>query len=187
MERCKLWPSRIAKHIKIYHQNHVEYHTTNGTPNRPYNFDIDQCIDRLNKLKQAVKQKQKDKNANKYNDKYEDGQIYVDVYIRIKHIMGTLQDIKTLMCPNKAIKADAEAKLTSYVTEMAIICKGYDMYTKFYLSFIDMIFICSHCGHNDSLGGVLKCGKCPRSYCHECWDDAFINKRKNKCKICSDK
>lgn len=166
MEPLKIWPkSRITRHIKNYHQHHIEYQNTKGTPGCPYDFDITECIKWSTELKREVTQNE---------------------YAQVDAIISLLQNIKeTLMCPNITINNNAEKTLVSLVTQIATVCKENEACIKFFNSFMEMIFICSHCGHNDSMGGVIKCSRCPRLYCHECWEYAFINERKNRCKICS--
>lgn len=157
--------TRITRHIKNYHKHHIEYQNTKWSPSYPYDFDITECIKWATGLKREVTQ---------------------DEYTRVDAIISLLQNIKeTLMCPNITINDNTEKLLTSLVTQIATVCKENEACIKFFNSFMEMIFICSHCGRSDSMRCVIKCSKCPRLYCHECWTDAFINEHTHKCKICS--
>lgn len=46
-------------------------------------------------------------------------------------------------------------------------------------------FCCPYCNSNDDIGGVLNCGGCNRSYCHNCWYEAFIHNTRHNCIYCA--
>ena len=49
------------------------------------------------------------------------------------------------------------------------------------------LFKCSFCRGDDDIGGVLKCGGCKRSYCHNCWSTVFIHEHCRNCIYCAHK
>lgn len=159
MKNTKLTPQRILKIVNSFHKNHCLFHERNQTMGSPYEIDIQSVYDSLSKLPN-------DENNIKIND--------------FLHKIDA-----ELLVPNAPIKDNAKDLLYYYIMKIHELCGDNSDRNKMLEWLMEILVICSVCGHNDYFGGNWKCAGCKRSYCHECVSTFMYDDTHRKCKQCS--
>lgn len=159
MKHTKLTPQQIHKIVNSFHKNHCFFHEKNQTFGSPYQFDIQIVYDSLSKIPT-------DENNAKIN--------------------ALLHEIEAiLLIPTVPIKDNAKDLLYDYIMKIYALCGDNSDRNKIFDELIDVLVICSVCGHNDYFGGNWKCAGCKRSYCHECVSTFMYDDTHRKCKQCA--